>query len=168
MGGLIEPSPLPERESDSNLRPILLGVAMVVLVVGVIALLTRGSPKSATTPHPYATNLKVSDLKMSAAENFVGASVTYIDGTVTNTGDKTVTHAIVHVGFRNSLGEIAQAEDVPLHVLQTSGPYPDAVDLSSSPLVPGQAKPFRLTFEHISSDWNQAYPELQVTDVSVK
>src|SRR5271167_3736531 len=106
MGGLIEPSPLTEQQPDSNLRPILLGVVLVVVVVGVIALITRGSPKSAATPHPYAANLKLSDLKMSAAENFVGASVTYIDGTVTNTGDKTVTHAAIHVAFRNSLGEV--------------------------------------------------------------
>jgi len=168
MGGLIEPSPLTEKQRDSNLLPIVLGVALVVIVVGVIALFTRGSPKRATAPHPYAANLKLSDLKMSAAENFVGASVTYIDGTITNTGDKTVTHAVVHVAFKNSLGEVAQAEDVPLHVLQTSGPYPDAVDLNLSPLAPGQGKPFRLTFEHISSDWNQAYPDLQLTDVSVK
>jgi hypothetical protein len=168
MGGLIQPSPLTEQDRDSNLRPILLGVALVVIVVGVIALLSRGTPKSATAAHPYAANLKLSNLKMSAAENFVGASVTYIDGTVSNTGDKTVTHAGVHVAFKNSLGEVAQAEDVALHVLQTSGPYPDAVDLNLSPLAPGQGKPFRLTFEHISSDWNQAYPDLQVTDVSVK
>jgi hypothetical protein len=168
MGGLIEPSPLTETERDSNVRPILLGVALVVIVVGVIAVLTRGTPRGATAPHPYAASLKLSDLKMSAAENFVGASVTYIDGTVTNAGDKTVTHAAIHVAFRNSLGEVAQAEDVPLHVLQTSGPYPDAVDLSQSPLMPSQAKPFRLTFEHISSDWNQAYPDLQVIGISVK
>jgi len=168
MGGLVEPSPLTEQQRDSNLLPILLGVALVVIVVGAIALLTRGGPKSAGTPHPYAANIKLSDLKMSAAENFVGASVTYIDGTVTNIGEKTVTHAVVHVAFRNSLGEVAQAEDVPLHVLQTSGPYPDAVDLGLSPLAPTQGKPFRLTFEHISNDWNQAYPDLQVTDVSVK
>ncbi len=168
MGGLIEPSPLSARERDSNLRPILLGVALVIIVVGAIALLTRGNPRGAAAPHPYASNVRLSDLKMSAAENFVGASVTYIDGNVTNAGDKTVTHAIVHVAFKNSMGETAQAEDVPLHVLQTSGPYPDAVDLSLSPLAPGQSKPFRLTFEHISSDWNQAYPDLQVTDVAVK
>jgi hypothetical protein len=168
MGDLVDPSPLTEKPRDSSLLPILLGVALVVVVVGVIALLTRGSPRNATTPHPYAANLKLSDLKMSAAENFVGASVTYIDGTITNAGDKTVTHAIVHVAFKNSLGEVAQADDVPLHVLQTSGPYPDTVDLNLSPLAPGQGKPFRLTFEHISSDWDHAYPDLQVTDVSVK
>jgi hypothetical protein len=168
MGGLIEPSPLSDRQSESTLRPVLIGVVLVVVVVGVIVLVSRETPKGAATPHPYAANVKLSDLKMSAAENFVGASVTYIDGTVTNAGDKTVTHAMVHVTFKNSLGEIAQAEDVPLRVLQTGGPYLDAVDLSSSPLVPGQSKPFRLTFEHVTTDWNQAYPELQVTEVTVK
>jgi hypothetical protein len=168
MGGLIEPSPLSEPQSDSNLRPIVIGVVLVVAVVGIIALASRGTPKSAATPHPYAANVKLSDLKMSAAENFVGASVTYIDGTVTNNGDKTLTHAVAHVTFKNSLGEIAQSEDVPLRVLQTGGPYPDAVDLSASPLAPSQSKPFRLTFEHVTAVWNQAYPELQVVDVTVR
>ena len=169
MPGLIEPSPLTEEaQPESNVGAIVVGVVAVVVVVGVIALLTRSSPRGPVAPHPYASSLKVSDLKMSVAQNFVGASVTYIDGTVTNAGDKTVNHAVVHVNFKNSLDQIAQAEDVPLHVLQTSGPYPDAVDLSASPLAPGQSKPFRLTFEHVSADWNQAYPELQVTDVGPK
>jgi len=168
MGGLIEPSPLTQETPESNVRAIVVGVAAGVVVIGVIAVLTRSSPRSPVAPHPYVSNLKLSDLKMSVAENFVGASVTYIDGTVANTGDKTVTHAVVHVNFKNSLDQVAQAEDVALHVLQTSGPYPDAVDLSASPLAPGQSKPFRLTFEHVSADWNHAYPELQVTDVSLK
>lgn len=168
MGGLLEPSPFSEQQRESNLRPILIAVALVIVVLGIIVLVSRGTPKGAATPHPYAAEVTLSNLKMSAAENFVGASVTYIDGNVTNTGDKVVTHAMVHVTFKNSLGEIAQAEDVPLRVLQTGGPYLDAVDLSMSPLAPGQSKPFRLTFEHITADWNHAYPELQVTDVSVK
>jgi hypothetical protein len=75
---------------------------------------------------------------------------------------------MVHVNFKDSLGQVAQSEDVPLNVLQTGGPYPDTVDLSASPLAPGQSKQFRLTFEHVSNDWNHEYPDLQVTDVSVK
>jgi hypothetical protein len=166
MGGLIKPSPVQER--DSNWRPIVLGVALVVVVVGIVALIWRSGQKRPAAPHPYAVNLKLSDLKMSAAENFVGASVTYLDGTVTNSGDKTVTHAVVHVVFKDSLGQIAQAETVPLHVLQTGGPYLDAVDLSKSPLAPGHSKQFRLTFEHVTEEWNHEYPELQVTDVSLQ
>jgi len=168
MGGLIEPSPLNQTERESNLRPILVGVVIVVVVVGLIVLLSRGSAKGPAEIHPYAANLKISDLKMSQAQNFVGSSVTYIDGTIANAGDKNVTHAMVHAVFKNSMDQVAQIEDLPVRVLQTSGPYPDAVDLSTNPLAPGQSKPFRLTFEHISTDWNQAYPELQVTDVTVK
>lgn len=168
MGGLIEPSPLSEQQNESNLRPVLIGLVLVVVIVGIIVLLSRGTPKGAATAHPYSANVVLSNIKMSAAENFVGASVTYIDGTVTNSGQQTVTHAVVHVVFKNSLGEIAQTEDVPLRVLQTGGPYLDAVDLSMSPLAPGQSKPFRLTFEHVTADWNQAYPELQVSDVTLK
>jgi hypothetical protein len=166
MGGFIEPSPS-NQERDSNRIPILVGMVLVIVVVGIIVLFSRGQSKGSAAPHPYAANLKISDLKMSAAENFVGATVTYLDGTVTNTGDKTVTHATVHVLFKDSLGQIAQAEDVPLHVLQTGGPYPDAVDLSTSPLAPGQSKPFRLTFEHVTEEWNHEFPELRVMDVSL-
>jgi hypothetical protein len=168
MGGLLQPSPSAEQEKESSLRPILIGVVLVVALIGVAVLLSIGKHKGPTPPHPYAANLPLSNIKMSAAENFVGSSVTYIDGTVTNTGNQTVTHAVVHVIFRNSMNEIAQAEDVPLLVLQTGGPYPDAVDLGTSPLAPGQNKQFRLTFEHVTADWNQAYPELQVTGVTLK
>jgi hypothetical protein len=167
MGSPIQPSPAAE-ERASNWPSILLGVMLVIVVVAIASLLLRTDSKIAVAPHPYATKLKLSEMKMSAAENFVGTTVTYLDGTVTNTGDKTVTHAGVHVSFKDSLGQIAQSEDVPLRVLQTSGPYPEAVDLSVAPLAPGQSKPFRLTFEHLTADWNHEYPELQVTDVTVK
>jgi hypothetical protein len=168
MGGFIEPSPLTEKDRDSNLVPILLGVAFVLVVVGVIAVLSRSSPKAETPPNPYAGRVILSNLKMSAAENFVGARITYIDGTVTNSGDKTVTRATIHVTFKNSLDEVVQAEDVALYVLKTGGPYPDTLDLNSSPLAPGQNEPFRLTFDHISDDWNRAYPDSQVTSVSLR
>ena len=167
MGSLLQPSPVTE-EPKSNLLPILLGVALVVVVVGLGAFLLRTDSKIANPPHPYAANLKLSDMKMSAAENFIGSTVTYLDGEVTNAGDKTVSHAVVHVTFKDSLGQVAQAEDVPLHVLQTTGSYADAVDLSISPLAPGQSRQFRLTFEHVTADWNHEYPELRVSDVSLK
>ena len=167
MGGFIEPSPSIQ-ERDSNRIPILVGMVLVVVIVGIIVLFSRGQSKGNAAPHPYAANLKISDLKMSAAENFVGATVTYLDGNLTNAGDKTVTHATVHVVFKDSLGQIAQAEDVPLHVLQTGRPYLDAVDLSTSPLAPAQSKPFRLTFEHVTDEWNHEFPELSVRDVSLK
>jgi Protein of unknown function (DUF2393) len=167
MGGLIQPSPVSE-ERDSSRRTIAIAVAVVIAITLIVALLLRSGPKSASGPPPYATNLKLSDFKMSAAENFVGATVSYVDGTITNAGDKTVIKAMVEVQFKDDMGQLAQREDTPLRILKTSGPYPEAVDLIASPLAPGQSQPFRLTFESISAQWNHQYPELQITDVAVR
>jgi len=167
MGGLTPQPPVLEEQS-SAMRPILIGVVIVAVVVGLLALALRSEKKAAVEPHPYSSNLKISDLKMSAAQNFVGATVSYIDGNVTNTGDKTVIHAMVQVVFNDDMGQIAQRENVPLRVLQTTGPYPDTVDFNLSPLAPGQTKPFRLTFESLSTQWNHQYPDIQVTDVVVR
>jgi hypothetical protein len=167
MGGLTQPT-LGAEERETNWRAIGVGIGVVVIIAVVLLLISRTEQKAPTGPPRYAANIKFSDLKMSAAENFVGATVSYIDGTVTNSGSQTVTHVVADVTFRDSMGQLAQRETVPLRVLQTSGPYPDAVDLTVSPLAPGQSKPFRLTFESISAQWNHEYPELKVVDVTVK
>jgi len=167
MGGFIQPSPVAE-ERDTSRRTIVIAIVVILAIVAVVALLLRGKPKTAPAPPPYAAQLKFSDLKMSQAQNFVGASVTYVDGILTNEGDKTLTHALVRVTFKDLYGQVAQIEEVPLKILRTSGPYPDTVDLSTSPLVPRQSQPFRLIFEHISEQWNQAYPDLQIVDVTAK
>jgi Protein of unknown function (DUF2393) len=166
MGGLIQPTPVVE-EPDSSRRTIVIAVVVVMAIAIGMALLLRSQPKNASGPPPYATNLKLSDFKMSAAENFVGATVSYVDGTVTNSGGKTVTHAMVRVNFKDDMGQVVQREEIPLQVLKTDGPYPEAVDFSIAPLGPGQSKTFRLTFEGISTQWNRQYPDTQVTDVAV-
>lgn len=169
MGGLDLTQPSSgTQEPDHSRRFIVVAIAAVVALVLVVALLLRQPPRSAPQIPPYAAKLKFSDLKMSQSQNFVGASVTYIDGNVTNTGDKLVTHAIVRVVFKDSYGQIAQIEDVPVKLLQTSGPYPDTVDLTASPLAPNESKPFRLIFEHVSEQWNQAYPDLQITGLNLR
>jgi Protein of unknown function (DUF2393) len=167
MGGLTQPT-LGADERETNWRAIGVGVGVVAVIVLILFLISRSEQKAATGPPPYAANIKFTDLKMSAAENFVGATVSYVDGSVTNTGPQTVTHVVVEVTFKDSMGQLAQRETIPLRVLQTSGPYPDAVDLNASPLAAGQSKTFRLTFEGISAQWNHEYPELKVVDVTVK
>ncbi len=165
MEGLLQPA---ETEREPEWLPKALGIAAILVVAGVAVFLLRPQPHPQTPANPYAAQLKISNLAMSTSQNFVGSKVTYIDGTLANPGDKIVTHAVVHVTFRDSLGEVAQIEDVPVKILVTSGPYPDTIDLAATPLAPGQSKPIRLIFEHISEQWNQAYPEMQVADVVTK
>jgi hypothetical protein len=169
MNGLLEPNLNPTTEpAESSLRPIVIGIVIVAAVVAILALILRSEQKSAVAPSPYASNLAFSDLKASAAQNFAGATVSYLDGVITNTGNQTVIHALVQVTFKDDMGQTAQREELPIHVLRTGGPYDEAVDLVMSPLAPGQSKPFRLTFENISNQWNHAYPDMQVTSVNAK
>jgi hypothetical protein len=167
MGSLGQTTPVDEERDSSRL---IIAIVMVVLIGGALlaAFLLRQPPKLAKTASPYIASLKLSDFKMSAAENFIGATVSYIDGSITNNGDKIVTHVVVEVVFQDSMGQVAQQEEVPLLVIRTNGAYPEPVDLSASPLVPGQTQPFRLTFDHISAQWNRQYPEIRVTDVALK
>lgn len=167
MGGLIQPTPVSE-ERDSSRRTIAIAMAAVIALAVIMALLLRSQPKSASGPPPYAASLKLSDFKMNAVKNFIGATITYLDGTVTNAGNRTVTRVVVEVKFKDDIGQLAQREEIPLQVLKTTGPYPEAWDFSVSPLGPSQSQAFRLTFDRISEQWNHQYPEIQVTGVVLK
>src|ERR1700683_828548 len=107
MGGFIQPTPVGE-ERDSSRLTIAIAVAVVIVLAIIFAFLLRSQPKTASGPPPYAANLKLSDFKMSAAQNFVGHTVSYVDGTITNAGDKTVTHVVAQVTFKDDMGQIAQ------------------------------------------------------------
>jgi len=168
MDSLIQSNPSPAIERESSLRPILVGIVIVGVVVGSLALVFRSEKKKPVPAPPYASNLKFSDLKTSAAQNFAGATVSYLDGVITNAGNMTVIHAIVQVTFKDDMGQTAQREELPIRVLRTGGPYDEAVDFNLSPLAPGESKPFRLIFDNISAQWNHAYPDLQITQVSTK
>ena len=167
MGTLGQPTPVAEERDYS--RMIIVGAVVVVIAVMLgIAFLLREPPRKVVPPSPYIAQLKLSDFKMSAAENFIGHTVSYIDGTITNTGDKTVTRAIVEVNFQDSMGQLAQREELPLRVIRTNGAYNEPVDLNVAPLGPGQAAQYRLTFDSISQQWNRQYPQIRITDVTTK
>jgi len=166
MSSLGQPPVAEERDSSR----LIIGVAVLV-VIGLAlaaAFLLREPPKAQKASSPYLASLKFSDFKMSAAENFIGHTVSYIDGSITNSGDKTVTHVVVEVVFQDSMGQIAQRDEMPLQVIRTNGAYTEPVDVSISPLAPGQTELYRLTFDSISAQWSHEYPQIRVTDVTVK
>ncbi|HUO15664.1 MAG TPA: hypothetical protein VMX38_11810 [Verrucomicrobiae bacterium] len=167
MGSLGQPSPVLEERDSSRLIIVVAVVGVIAVMVG-MAFLLREPPKTTKPASPYIADLKLSDFKMSAAENFIGATVNYIDGTITNNGNKTVTKAMVEVTFKDSIGQVAQQEEMPLRVIRNNGAYTEPVDLATAPLGPGQSELYRLTFDSISAQWNRQYPEIRVTDVTTK
>jgi len=160
-------SPTTPGGSPGPWRAVVAGVAVVAVMLGLLVWLGGGKRSTAQAPNPYADKLQVSNVKMAAAQNFVGGTVTYVEGRITNTGDKTVSGAVAEVLFRNSLGEVVQKEQIPIRVLVFQGPDRDILDLRSAPLKPGASADFRLTIEgSISADWNQGYPEVRISSVS--
>ena len=61
----------------------------------------------------YLASLVFADLRMSAAANFLGDTVTYLDGTVTNQGSKPVRRLDVELNFVDTLNQVVLREDCP-------------------------------------------------------
>ena len=165
MDGLLQSS------QDAEKRkwfPIVAAFVFLAIVLALLLIFSGGKAKLPAAPPAYAANVKLTNVHMITAENFVGSSVTYVEGTVANTGNKTLAGTTVGLVFKNSLNEVVQTENIPLLVLRSSNPYRDFSDLRDLPLAPGASRDFRLSLEHISADWNQQYPELKIVDVATR
>jgi hypothetical protein len=162
--------PSARQESQQRNWTFIVGLIAVIAVVGAIILVTRHSGKTTQQVDPYVSKLQISNAKVSAAENYVGGTVTYLDATITNTGDKTLEAADMNLVFHNTLNVVVQKETMPLHVLVENqmGGYPDLVDMSRSPILPGHSKDVRMTLEHISADWNQVAPDMQLVNLKLR
>jgi hypothetical protein len=150
-------------------KPLAVAALVLVVIVGALMLLGKhGRPApqfagAALAPaDPYASTLPLSNIQMSESDTFAGNKVTYIDGTVTNRGSKTVEAATVQVVFKDDIGQMAQKSIVPMYVIRAREPYIDSVTMDKAPLKPGQSADFRLIFDHVSAMWNQQVPELTV------
>ena len=184
IGGTIltmaeSPTPVPSfgadtgksEESRPPIVPIAIGALAVLVVIALLVVFGRkgtndtGAP---STPDPYAAHLAISSPSMSTAANFAGQEVTYIEGKISNNGDKTVTSAILQIVFHDTIGQVVQKETQRLMVITTREPYIDTAPLSSASLKPGQTREFRQTFEHISSEWNTQLPEITIVKTATQ
>jgi hypothetical protein len=149
--------------------------AAVVLAAagGLLLIYSRSKSAPFVTPisaptDPYAANLVIGHLAMSESANLAGGKSTYLDGQITNQGNRTVTGITVQVLFRDPAHEVAQNETEPLKVIRTRDPYVDVEPLSAAPLKPGDQQDFRLIFDTIAQDWDGAYPEVRIIHVEFK
>jgi hypothetical protein len=155
---MLEPQTVEKR--PTTLYFLLAAGALAVIVGGAI-LLTRSGP-SGEAPAPtlseeqkaYLGEIEVSDAKMSAAENFLGHTVTYLDAVVANKGSRTVKRIEVQLEFYDTLYQVVLRD--------TAHP----ITARTPPLKPGEARSFQVSFEHMPMEWNQAPP--RITPVTVE
>jgi hypothetical protein len=158
------------REATSWM-PWIIAATVVIVGLGILVVTGgRSTPDAAmgagmAPADPYAPKLGFSGIQMSEATSFSGAKVTYIDGQITNSGDRTVTAVTVQVGFHNDVGQFAQRLAVPLSLIRTREPYVDTQPVSAAPIEPGQTRDFRLIFDTVPADWDQRVPEARVISV---
>jgi hypothetical protein len=164
----------PTAARERNWLPLIVAASAVVLVAVVVVLvLERGKPTATVAPvsaaaDPYATSLPISGLKMSESGNLAGGKVTYLDGHIANKGGRTVTGVAVQVLFRNPAQEVAQNETQPMKIIRMRDPYIDVEPVAAAPLKPGEERDFRLIFDHITPDWDGAYPQLRILHVQTQ
>ena len=169
------PELIPSIETrERSWLPLAIAAAVVLVVAAVVVLvLEHGKGTAKVAPisapaDPYATSLAISGLTMSEAGNLAGGKVTYLDGHMANTGNRTVTGVAVQILFRNTVGEVAQNETQPLKIIRTRQPYVDVEPVSSVPLKPGDQKDFRLIFDAVTPDWDGAYPQVRILHVETQ
>ena len=146
---------------------LAIGVAFLVLVVAAVFFFGHKKPDpNARKADPYLANLRISDLQIAVGEDFAGNRITYVEGKITNSGDKKITGATIELLFKNVLGETIQQEDLPLMVLHFKVPYEDYAVLEQAPLAPGQTREFRQMLEHVSADWDRLLPQVKMVGVN--
>jgi hypothetical protein len=156
--------------------PVIIAACAVLVIAGffVLVLQRRGADRANTVSSinapadAYATHLPISNVAMSESSNLVGGKVTYLDGQIANTGDRTVTGISVQVLFRNMAHEVAQNETQQLKLIRTRDPYVDVEPVSADPIHPGQSRAFRLIFDSVTQDWDGAYPEVRILKVEAR
>ena len=161
----------PER---AGLPPAVWGVAALIIVAILGVLVFAGRKKAAVPPNTllpldaYAASLPLSQLAMSESTNLSGGKLTYLDGHIHNTGDRTVNTATVQVVFQNDEQLPPQIDTLSLTLIRMREPYIDTEPLSSEPLKPGDDREFRLIFETVPENWNTQMPEVRIIHTSVK
>ena len=166
------PQLIRSRESpERNWLPLGIAATVVVAVAVAAFFMLEHGKKTATVtpisaaPDAYAASLPITGLAMSESANLAGGKVTYLDGHIANTGNRTVTGITVQVLFRTFAHEVTQNETQPLKFIRTRSPYVDLEPVSAAPLKPGDGQDFRLIFDAVSPDWDGAYPEIRVVKV---
>ncbi|MFQ5816950.1 MAG: FxLYD domain-containing protein [Terriglobia bacterium] len=106
--------------------------------------------------------IKLEPVSLSRWENFLGQVVTYVDGTVENTGSRRVIALELTVEFLDIFGQVVLRERIrPIgRVSQRTFPAP--------PLKPGERRAYRAGVEHIPTEWNRGAPRITITGLLLK
>ena len=144
-----------------NFALLVAAAAVVIVLAGFYLWPGRQSPSRSgvqeihppfgTAERAYASKIKIENLALSRAANFLNQEVTILTGELVNTGERTLQEVELTVEFYDDMNQIALRES---HLALNSG---------NPPLGPGERRSFDVSFEHIPSSWNMQLPAVRIT-----
>jgi hypothetical protein len=153
--------PIVARAQEKQRVPagVIAGVAFMAAVLALLYFVVQqqSQPEAPPAPSPeaeeYLAKLAVADLRMSAEENFLQQQLTYLDGRLSNQGDRTIRRLRLRLYFRDTLNQVVLRVDR------------DVIGNASTPLGAGESREFRLQFDHIPESWNRQVPQFQLVSM---
>jgi hypothetical protein len=150
--------PSASEKKKASYVPIIIGAAALVVLLAAYFYLRSGPPEPDNSPasseaKAYVKNLNLSDVSMKAAENFMQQRIVEVEGKITNNGDRSLNSVDVYCIFYGVDGREVHREKVPI------------VRATNKPFLPHQTQDFRLPFDTLPADWDQAMPRLVVAQI---
>jgi hypothetical protein len=155
----------PEPQEKAKLSPLSVLAALLVLAfltAGIVLFLrepqTRLSPAQANLPPimtaeeaAYAKTIRIENIALSRAENFLHQEVTILDADAVNTGARAAEALSVTVEFTDSLNQVVLRETR------------SALGSPSTPLAAAQSRHFQIFFDRVPASWNMQLPSVRVS-----
>jgi hypothetical protein len=155
------PGEQPTDRGPFSFALMVAAAAVVIVLMGFYLWPGRQSPSRGGVQevHPpfgpaereYASKIKIENVALSRAANFLNQEVTILTGDLVNTGERTLREVELTVEFYDDMNQIGLRES---RLAQTS---------ASPPMAPGERRSFEVSFEHLPTSWNMQLPAVQVT-----
>ncbi|MDE3178615.1 MAG: hypothetical protein KGM47_03060 [Acidobacteriota bacterium] len=154
-------------EHSTSAKYFIVALVAVIIAVSIYVLVehrrartaasaAQSAPAMTAEERNYLPELEVTSPKMSAATNFLGDTVYYLDGNLVNKGARTIGAVELKLTFMDPFGEVV--------LVDTRRP----VTPQTTPLKAGETRSLHLIFEHLPAEWNQGPPVIAATYVSFR
>jgi hypothetical protein len=163
----MEPGELDQEEKSRFPAALAAGAVVILFVAGAIVLLSHfiTPPRQAadvTLPfgaaeRAYASQVHFQNLQLSHSNNLLNQEFTYVGGIVSNDGPRAVDAIEVVIEFHDAFHQVILRE--------TERP----IRRTDMPLRVAEQREFQITIEQgIPSQWDQQYPSIRVTGLSLE
>ena len=156
---------IPSAERSRLPVAFVAGLVIVTILIGAAVLLSRYSTPSgpqALKPLPmgpseqaYAPQIHFLEPKMSRAANFLNQEVTFVFGTLENSGNRRIKQIEITLEFHDPFNQVVLRDKQRLFTTY------------DAPLAPGQQRDFQVGYEHVSAQWNNVYPTIRITGLDL-